>query len=194
MSVNPLPSKDRINQRVMIIIDGDNLSDMSERTGKIDIAKLCQLLTDDRVLTEAAFFVSIPFEEKREFNHFVFALRRNGLRVIDTPMRKQTNKDGSIKIKGYSDSKIWRFILDRLDYFDTLVLATRDGDYADILDYISIRHGKQTELCAIWKGMDQNLLKVVNFWWNLSDPTILEGIRLIEIDDAKLPVEEINES
>jgi len=157
-------------QRVMIAFDGDNFRDMIRTTGPIDVTKLREVLTDDRHLSDITFFISVPAEGRlsTEQYGFIMTMRQAGIRVKTHRRQKKTNSaDDSTYEVGYPDGFVFTHIMRNLAHFDTLILVTRDGDYAFLLDYLSNDMGKHVEVCGITFGMSWELLNQAQRFWNL---------------------------
>lgn len=168
--------------RVIIVFDGDNYSDIAlNQTGPLDVPVLRDLLLDGRVEHDTTMFLSTPAEGRMtpQQHGFTMILRQAGIRIITIKRTTKNNPETGEKVQvGYPDGIIYTHILRQIPHFDILILVSRDGDFAPLLEYLSLDVGKRVEVCGITYGMSPNLLNLSQRFWNLSRSDILEKIKL----------------
>lgn len=130
-------------ETVAIFVDSQNLY-YSARTGyaaKVNYEKLLRLITGNRHLMKAYAYIVQPPEG--DVKPFATSLERIGYIVKTKDVRTRAN--GSAKANW--DMGIALDILGILDRVDTIVLASGDGDFVPLVDFIKGKN-KRVEIFA----------------------------------------------
>jgi len=130
-------------ERIALFVDSQNLY-YSARMGyaaKVNYEKLIRLITENRKMVKAFAYIVQPPEG--DVKPFATSLERIGYIVKTKDVR--TRSDGSAKANW--DMGIALDILGILDHVDTIVLASGDGDFAPLVDFIKGKN-KRVEIFA----------------------------------------------
>jgi len=130
-------------ERIAIFVDSQNLY-YSARTGyaaKVNYEKLMRLITGTRKLIKAYAYIVQPPEG--DVKPFATSLERIGYIVKTKDVRTRAN--GSAKANW--DMGMALDILGTLDRVDTIVLASGDGDFVPLIDFIK-GSNKRVEIFA----------------------------------------------
>jgi uncharacterized LabA/DUF88 family protein len=130
-------------ERIALFVDSQNLY-YSARMGyaaKVNYEKLLKLITEDRKLIKAFAYIVQPPDG--DVKPFATSLERIGYLVKTKDVR--TRSDGSAKANW--DMGIALDILGMLDRVDTIVLASGDGDFAALVEFIKAK-SKRVEIFA----------------------------------------------
>ncbi len=130
-------------EMIALFVDSQNLY-YSARTGyaaKVNYEKLLRLITGTRHLVKAYAYIVQPPEG--DVKPFATSLERIGYLVKTKDVR--TRADGSAKANW--DMNIALDILGILDRVDTIVLASGDGDFVPLIDFIKGKN-KRVEIFA----------------------------------------------
>jgi uncharacterized LabA/DUF88 family protein len=130
-------------ERIALFVDSQNLY-YSARTGyaaKVNYEKLLRLITGTRNLVKAYAYIVQPPEG--DVKPFATSLERIGYIVKTKDVR--TRADGSAKANW--DMGMALDILGTLDRIDTIVLASGDGDFVPLIDFIK-GSNKRVEIFA----------------------------------------------
>lgn len=123
-------------ERLALFVDSQNLY-YSARMGfsaKVNYEKLLRLITEDRKLVRAIAYIVQPPDG--DVKPFATSLERIGYLVKTKDVR--TRSDGSAKANW--DMGIALDILSMLDRVDTIVLASGDGDFAALVEFIKTKN------------------------------------------------------
>lgn len=158
--------------RIAIFIDGSNLFYAALQLGiEIDYTKLLQTLTAGSPLFRSFFYTGVDRTNEKQ-QGFLLWMRRNGYRVIAKDLVQLP--DGSKKAN--LDVEIAVDMMALVDFYDTAVLVSGDGDLAYAADSASYR-GARIEVVSLRAMTSDSLI-------NVSDRYIdLESIK----DDIKKP-------
>ena len=194
------------DQRVMVLIDGDNCDGMAYEIAKregtnyrIDLKKLCDVLVGPRQPYDLTCFLSLPadalsthteeeqtqiFDARSKKMSYVRALRLNEIRVVTFVRERQYDRKADREyVSGYPDTKLWKHALKRLPFFDTLVLVSGDGDFYDLLEILSEDFNKRVEICGIVESMSESLQNIAQHFWDLR--LLSEKVRYISKFEAE---------
>jgi uncharacterized LabA/DUF88 family protein len=130
-------------ERIALFVDSQNLY-YSARTGyaaKVNYEKLLRLITGTRNLIKAYAYIVQPPEG--DVKPFATSLERIGYIVKTKDVRTRAN--GSAKANW--DMGMALDILGTLDRVDTIVLASGDGDFVPLIDFIK-GSNKRVEIFA----------------------------------------------
>ncbi|MBW4650479.1 MAG: NYN domain-containing protein [Kastovskya adunca ATA6-11-RM4] len=153
----------RLNRgRVAIFVDGANLFYAALQLGmEIDYTKLLYRLTAGSQLLRAFFYTGVdPNNEKQQ--NFLHWMRHNGYRVIAKDLVQFP--DGSKKAD--LDVEIAVDMITLVDYYDTAVLVSGDGDLAYAVNAISYR-GVRVEVVSLRSMTSDSLINVSDHYIDL---------------------------
>jgi uncharacterized LabA/DUF88 family protein len=152
--------------RVAIFIDGANMFYAALQLGiEIDYTKLlCRLRAGSRLLRSFFYTGVDPTNEKQQ--GFLLWMRRNGYRVIAKDLVQFP--DGSKKAN--LDVEIAVDMLALVNYYDTAVLVSGDGDLAAAVNAVSYR-GARVEVVSLRLMTSDSLINVCDRYIDL------EGIK-----------------
>jgi uncharacterized LabA/DUF88 family protein len=159
--------------RVAIFIDGSNLFYAALQLGiEIDYTKLLCKLTAGSRLFRSFFYTGVDRTNEKQ-QGFLLWMRRNGYRVIAKDLVQLP--DGSKKAN--LDVEIAVDLVALVDYYDTAVLVSGDGDLAYAADAASYR-GARIEVVSLRSMTSDSLINVADRYIDL------EGVKE---DIKKLP-------
>jgi uncharacterized LabA/DUF88 family protein len=128
-------------ESIAVFVDSQNLY-YSARMGysaKVNYEKLLRLVTGDRRLVKAYAYIVQPPDG--DVKPFATSLEHIGYIVKIKDVR--TRADGSAKANW--DMGIGLDILGILDYVDTIILASGDGDFVPLVEFVKNKH-KRVEI------------------------------------------------
>ena len=155
-------------EKIALFVDSQNLY-YSARMGyaaKVNYEKLLNLITENRKLVKAFAYIVQPPEG--DVKPFATSLERIGYIVKKKEVR--TRSDGSAKANW--DMSIALDILGILDHVDTIVLASGDGDFAPLIDFIKAKH-KRVEIFAFADNTAYDLKEKADKFEPLGENVIL---------------------
>ncbi len=159
--------------RVAIFIDGSNLFYAALQLGiEIDYTKLLCKLTAGSRLFRSFFYTGVDRTNEKQ-QGFLLWMRRNGYRVIAKDLVQLP--DGSKKAN--LDVEIAVDLVALVNYYDTAVLVSGDGDLAYAADAASYR-GARIEVVSLRSMTSDSLINVADRYIDL------EGVK---DDIRKLP-------
>ncbi len=155
-------------ERLALFVDSQNLY-YSARMGyaaKVNYEKLLKLITENRKLVKAYAYIVQPPEG--DVKPFATSLERIGYIVKIKDVR--TRSDGSAKANW--DMGIALDILGIMDRIDTIVLASGDGDFAPLVDFIKAQN-KRVEIFAFAENTAYDLKEKADKFQPLGENVIL---------------------
>lgn len=155
-------------ETVAVFVDSQNLY-YSARTGyaaKVNYEKLLKLITANRKLVKAYAYIVQPPDG--DVKPFATSLERIGYIVKTKDVR--TRSDGSAKANW--DMGIALDILGILDHVDTIVLASGDGDFVSLVDFIKGKN-KRVEIFAFAENTAYDLKEKADRFEPLGENVIL---------------------
>ncbi len=155
-------------ERIALFVDSQNLY-YSARMGyaaKVNYEKLIRLITENRKMVKAFAYIVQPPEG--DVKPFATSLERIGYIVKTKDVR--TRSDGSAKANW--DMGIALDILGILDHVDTIVLASGDGDFAPLVDFIKGKN-KRVEIYAFADNTAYDLKEKADKFVPLGENVIL---------------------
>jgi uncharacterized LabA/DUF88 family protein len=155
-------------ENLALFVDSQNLY-YSARMGyaaKVNYEKLLNLITENRKLVKAYAYIVQPPEG--DVKPFATSLERIGYIVKTKDVR--TRSDGSAKANW--DMSIALDILGILDHVDTIVLASGDGDFAPLVDFIKAKN-KRVEIFAFADNTAYDLKEKADKFEPLGENVIL---------------------
>lgn len=155
-------------ERIAIFVDSQNLY-YSARMGyaaKVNYEKLLKLITENRNMIKAyAYIVQAPDGDVKPF---ATSLERIGYIVKIKDVR--TRSDGSAKANW--DMGMALDILGILDRVDTIILASGDGDFVPLVDFIKTKN-KRVEIFAFAENTAYDLKEKADKFEPLGENIIL---------------------
>jgi uncharacterized LabA/DUF88 family protein len=155
-------------EKIAIFVDSQNLY-YSARMGyaaKVNYEKLLKLITENRNLVRAYAYIVQPPEG--DVRPFATSLERIGYIVKIKDVR--TRADGSAKANW--DMGIALDILGILGNVDTIVLASGDGDFVPLVDFIKAKN-KRVEIFAFTENTAYDLKEKADRFEPLGENIIL---------------------
>jgi uncharacterized LabA/DUF88 family protein len=155
-------------ETVAVFVDSQNLY-YSARTGyaaKVNYEKLLKLITANRKLVKAYAYIVQPPDG--DVKPFATSLERIGYIVKTKDVRTRSN--GSAKANW--DMGIALDILGILDHVDTIVLASGDGDFVSLVDFIKGKN-KRVEIFAFAENTAYDLKEKADRFEPLGENVIL---------------------
>lgn len=155
-------------ERIALFVDSQNLyySARMNFAAKVNYEKLLRLITEDRKLVKAYAYIVQPPDG--DVKPFATSLERIGYIVKTKDVR--TRADGSAKANW--DMGIALDILGILDHVDTIVLASGDGDFAALVDFIKNKN-KRVEIFAFAENTAYDLKEKADKFSPLGENVIL---------------------
>lgn len=155
-------------ERIALFVDSQNLY-YSARMGyaaKVNYEKLLKIITENRKLVRAFAYIVQPPEG--DVKPFATSLERIGYLVKIKDVR--TRSDGSAKANW--DMGIALDILGILDRVDTIVLASGDGDFVPLVDFIKAKN-KRVEIFSFAENTAYDLKEKADRFVPLGENIIL---------------------
>jgi len=155
-------------ERIALFVDSQNLY-YSARMGyaaKVNYEKLLRLITENRKLVKAYAYIVQPPDG--DVKPFATSLERIGYIVKTKDVRTRAN--GSAKANW--DMGIALDILGILDRVDTIVLASGDGDFVPLVDFIKTRN-RRVEIFAFAENTAYDLKEKADKFQPLGENVIL---------------------
>ncbi len=155
-------------ERIALFVDSQNLY-YSARMGyaaKVNYEKLLRLITENRKLVKAYAYIVQPPDG--DVKPFATSLERIGYIVKTKDVRTRAN--GSAKANW--DMGIALDILGILERVDTIVLASGDGDFVPLVDFIKARN-RRVEIFAFAENTAYDLKEKADKFQPLGENVIL---------------------
>ncbi len=155
-------------EKIALFVDSQNLyySAKMGYAAKVNYDKLLNLITGERQLIKAYAYIVQPPEG--DVKPFATSLERIGYIVKTKGVR--TRADGSAKANW--DMGIALDILGTLDRVDTIVLASGDGDFVPLVDFIKNKN-KRVEIFAFSENTAYDLKEKADRFVSLDNNVML---------------------
>ncbi|MEO0123546.1 MAG: NYN domain-containing protein [candidate division WOR-3 bacterium] len=155
-------------ENIAIFVDSQNLYYSAKMSygAKVNYEKLLRLITGDRNLVKAYAYIVQPPEG--DVKPFATSLEHIGYIVKIKDVR--TRADGSAKANW--DMGIALDILGMIDYVDTIVLASGDGDFVPLVEFVKNKH-KKVEIFSFPDNTAYDLKEKADRFEPLDDRVIL---------------------
>lgn len=161
--------KKTIQERIAVFVDAENLYRSAKEcfNGRINYEKLLSLIVGPgRYLVKACAYVVKALEG--DAKPFITSLEKIG---YETKMKEpRYRSDGTAKANW--DMGIALDILGLLDKIDTIVLASGDGDFVPLVNYIKAK-GKKVEVYSFPKNTAYDLQELADFFYPLDEKIAL---------------------
>jgi len=138
------------NQKVTILIDGPNQEKSSQQIHNAKIDYSCYLdQAGERSIIKSIVFLAGKGNGKR----MQYVLQKMGfeIRIVNG---KKTKMDCDVALAMHA--------VVMADKIDTLILASGDGDYCPLVQYLKIAKGLRVELMSIEQTVSYDLLQLVD--------------------------------
>lgn len=155
-------------ENIAIFVDSQNLYYSAKMSygAKVNYEKLLKLITGERNLVKAYAYIVQPPEG--DVKPFATSLEHIGYIVKIKDVR--TRADGSAKANW--DMGIALDILGMIDYVDTIVLASGDGDFVPLVEFVKNKH-KKVEIFSFPDNTAYDLKEKADRFEPLDDRVIL---------------------
>lgn len=152
------------NQRIGIFIDVQNLyhSTRNLYSGRVNYRELIKSLTAGRQLIRAIGYV-VKSETALGEASFFEALKKSG---VELRMKDLQIFPGGVK-KADWDVGMAVDAIRMAGSFDTIVLATGDGDFIPLVEYLKWGLGKEVEVAAFGRSASAKLKEAADFFIDL---------------------------
>lgn len=165
--INPFFNPSRYkNQRVVVLIDVQNLYHSAKAIFQkyVNFKELLDVAVGDRQLVRA--FAYVVRTKTGEEKPFFDALQKLGIEIRVKDLQEYY---GGIK-KADWDVGIAIDAIKTLDIVDAVVLASGDGDYIPLVEYLK-NHGRRVEVMAFGKSTSSKLEEIADEFIDLGkDP------------------------
>ncbi len=155
-------------ENVALFVDSQNLYYSAKMSygAKVNYEKLLRLITGERNLVKAYAYIVQPPEG--DVKPFATSLEHIGYIVKIKDVR--TRADGSAKANW--DMGIALDILGIIDYVDTIILASGDGDFVPLVEFVRNKH-KKVEIFSFPENTAYDLKEKADRFEPLDDRVIL---------------------
>ncbi|BCX14053.1 MAG: NYN domain-containing protein [Candidatus Dojkabacteria bacterium] len=154
------------DQRVAVLVDVQNLYYSAKHlySARINFKNLLKLSVKNRLLTRAIAYV-ITSEENAKEKEFFDAVNQAGFEVKEKEL--QTFLGGAKK--GDWDLGIAMDAIRLGNKVDSIILASGDGDYVPVVNYLQQALGCLVEVIAFKKTTSKNLIEIADDFINIED-------------------------
>src|SRR3989338_10779319 len=144
--MSPLNKKDHLQGKVAVFIDAANIIHCYEDTKwKIDLKKLKKYFESKCILV-VIYYYSAYFEESESQKSFFEMLSRKGFILRVKKIRKITNENGTVTLKGNCDTDMVVDAVARMSEYDTAVIMSGDSDFVSL---VNLLRGKDKQVLII---------------------------------------------
>lgn len=176
--MSPLNNEEHLQGRVAVFIDAANIIHCYEDTQwKIDLKKLKKWFEAKCTLV-GIYYYSAFFEESTRQQSFFEMLSRKGFILRIKKIRKITNDDGTITLKGNCDTDIVVDAVSRMKDYDTAVIMSGDSDFVSLVHLLE-GNGKKVIIVSTRWHVAKDLIQAASFYvdinkfkqdWELREP------------------------
>lgn len=163
-------------ERIMIVIDGDNLSDHLCESS-LTLHQMIDACVRDfgsancKVVEGPALFATLH-DGSYDLRYRNGRLKHQLLSEIAVPRkykyRPGLNEFGEPGEKGYDDSRIMNYVMNRLDKFDTIFIFSCDYHFAEFAWRLNREHGKAFLMCGFSGKSTKDWLVEKSYFLDLS--------------------------
>lgn len=148
--MTPLNNTEHLSGRVVVFIDAANIIHCYKDTEwKIDLKKLKKYFESKCTLV-GIYYYSAFFEESATQQSLFEMLSRKGYILRTKKIRKITNDDGTITLKGNCDTDIVVDAVSRMKDYDTAVIMSGDSDFVSLVNLIRGNEKKAIIISTRW--------------------------------------------
>lgn len=152
--------------RVAVFIDAANIIHCRKDIGwKIDFKKMKKYF-DAKCQLVGIYYYSAYFEESARQKSFFEMLSRKGFIMRLKQLRRITNHDGTIMLKGNCDTDVVVDAVARMAEYDTAVLLSGDSDFVSLVNLLR-GNGKQVIVISTRWHIAKDLIQAANFYFDL---------------------------
>jgi uncharacterized LabA/DUF88 family protein len=154
------------DQRVAVLVDVQNLYYSAKHlySSRINFKNLLKLAVNNRLLTRAIAYV-ITSEENEKEKEFFDAVNQAGFEIKEKEL--QTFFGGAKK--GDWDLGIAMDAIRLGNKVDSVILASGDGDYVPVVNYLQQALGCLVEVVAFKKTTSKHLIEIADDFINIED-------------------------
>jgi uncharacterized LabA/DUF88 family protein len=162
-----LNNKEHLSGKVAIFIDAANIIHCYEDTKwKIDLKKLKKYF-ENRCKVVGIYYYSAYFEESANQKSFFEMLSRKGFILRVKKIRKITNNDGTITLKGNCDTDIVVDAVARMKEYDTAVIMSGDSDFVSLVNLLRGNNKKVIIVSTRWH-VAKDLIQAANHYVDIN--------------------------
>jgi len=165
--MSPLNKTDHLHGKVAVFIDAANIIHCYEDTKwKIDLKKLKKYFESKCTLV-GIYYYSAYFEESESQKSFFEMLSRKGFILRVKKIRKITNDDGTITLKGNCDTDIVVDAMARMKEYDTAVIMSGDSDFVSMVNILRGDKKKVIIISTRWH-VAKDLIQAANHYVDIN--------------------------
>ncbi|HOX54627.1 MAG TPA: NYN domain-containing protein [Candidatus Omnitrophota bacterium] len=159
----PLNNKEHLCGKVAVFIDAANIIHCYEDTGwKIDLKKL-KVYFENKCTLIGIYYYSAFFEESTTQKSFFEMLSRKGYILRVKKIRKITNDDGTITLKGNCDTDIVVDAVSIMKNYDTAVIMSGDSDFISLVNLLKGQK-KKVVIISFRGHVAKDLIAAANYY------------------------------
>lgn len=168
--IGDLTPKATVGEKVVLFIDGANLSIMTRDWLRqdIDYQRLLIYFSRDCSLQAAYYYTAVENEADAPSNTFHYVLKKMGYRLVTKPLK--IFPDGAKK--GNLDIELALDMLEWVGRADRVVLFSGDGDFAPLLERMRQKGAKTQVVSYVVEGNNptaSELISAADTFTNLAD-------------------------
>lgn len=165
--MTPLNNKEHLSGKVAVFIDAANIIHCYEDTKwKIDLKKLKNYFAT-RCTLVGIYYYSAYFEESDSQKSLFEMLSRKGFVLRVKKIRKITNDDGTITLKGNCDTDMVVDAVARMSEYDTAVLMSGDSDFIPLVNLLR-GNGKKVVIISTRWHVAHDLITAANHYVDIN--------------------------
>ncbi|MDD5423055.1 MAG: NYN domain-containing protein [Candidatus Omnitrophica bacterium] len=165
--MTPLNNKDHLFGKVAVFIDAANIIHCYKDTEwKIDFKKLKKYFESKCTLI-GIYYYSAFFEESMGQKSFFEMLSRKGFILRVKRIRKITNEDGAITLKGNCDTDMVVDAVSCIDNYDTAVIMSGDSDFVSLVNLLRGKGKKVVIISTRWH-VAKDLIQAANHYFDIN--------------------------
>lgn len=165
--MTPLNKNDHLHGKVAVFIDAANIIHCYKDTHwKIDLKRLKKYF-ESKCQLAGIYYYSAYFEESASQNSFFEMLSRKGYVLRVKKIRKITNNDGTITLKGNCDTDIVVDAVASMKEYDTAVLMSGDSDFVSLVNLLKGSKKKVIVISTRWH-VAKDLIDAANCYVDLN--------------------------
>lgn len=146
----PLNKQEHLHGKVAVFIDAANIIHCYKDTKwKIDLKKLKKYF-ESKCSLAGIYYYSAYFEESTSQNSLFEMLSRKGFILRVKKIKKITNDDGTITLKGNCDTDIVVDAVARMKDYDTAVIMSGDSDFVSLVNLLRGNSKKVIIISTRW--------------------------------------------
>lgn len=144
--MSPLNQKEHLHGKVAVFIDAANIIFCYKDLGwKVDFKKVKKYF-ETKCSLKGIYYYSAYFEESAGQQSFFEMLSRKGYILRTKKIKKITNADGTITLKGNCDTDMVVDAVASMKEYDTAVIMSGDSDFVSL---VNLLRGNNTKVIII---------------------------------------------